>query len=587
MSGGDGDGKKTAEATRLLEDLWTRFVARHQLSAAERAQLVEAIEGDEIFRRRMINDLQLDGALRAVGDIERGQEKMVAKVKALVTAAGRTEEVVAAVRRRIEAKAAGRAGPSRVAPPRRTHSRAVITGGLLLALGAAAVVLLRPRGESNPATSASAADDGSGAGGLTVPRRGLWGNPRRSAPAEADRALPDGRARIVVAQLEAIEGPVYRHGADGTLRVAAALDLAVGDLISTSGAGARARVLGPGGSRIELVGDVVASFAAAVPDDRPADGANGSDGAPMAAAQVRFFIAHGRATAAVPAGARGPALTLASPHASVSGAGTVRLDVGTAVTRVEVTEGRARVSALGVQRGTDVESGQMALVSGDDLQPPRAQAAREALLLIGPDDTKEEVPPAGLRLSEERLKTRLERLGFQVTVAEVATLTQEKARTATLAVLSSSVASNLLQPWVADLPVPMLVLESTGFEQLGLTGSRWLSDVGPTKAITDITIENAAHPLAAGLSGTVKVLNVPLKMRWGAPLPGASQIATFAGAADQAALLFGYERGAVTAAGPAPARRVGLFLGNGRVIRALTEQGWRLFDAAVAWAAGT
>jgi hypothetical protein len=133
----------------------------------------------------------------------------------------------------------------------------------------------------------------------------------------------------------------------------------------------------------------------------------------------------------------------------------------------------------------------------------------------------------------------------------------------------------------------MLVLESTGFEQLGLTGSRWLSDVGPTKAITDITIENAAHPLAAGLSGTVKVLNVPLKMRWGAPLPGASQIATFAGAADQAALLFGYERGAVTAAGPAPARRVGLFLGNGRVIRALTEQGWRLFDAAVAWAAGS
>ena len=30
---------------------------------------------------------------------------------------------------------------------------------------------------------------------------------------------------------------------------------------------------------------------------------------------------------------------------------------------------------------------------------------------------------------------------------------------------------------------------------------------------------------------------------------------------------------------------VALFLGNGRVIRGLTDQGWRLFDAAATWAA--
>ena len=76
-------------------------------------------------------------------------------------------------------------------------------------------------------------------------------------------------------------------------------------------------------------------------------------------------------------------------------------------------------------------------------------------------------------------------------------------------------------------------------------------------------------------------------MRWGAPAPGATVIASFAGAPEQASLVFGYERGAPTASGTAPARRVGLFLGNGRVIRALTEQGWRLFDAAVLWCAGS
>jgi hypothetical protein len=37
--------------------------------------------------------------------------------------------------------------------------------------------------------------------------------------------------------------------------------------------------------------------------------------------------------------------------------------------------------------------------------------------------------------------------------------------------------------------------------------------------------------------------------------------------------------------GRAAARRVALFLGNGRVIRSLTPDGWRLFDAAVAWSA--
>jgi hypothetical protein len=99
-------------------------------------------------------------------------------------------------------------------------------------------------------------------------------------------------------------------------------------------------------------------------------------------------------------------------------------------------------------------------------------------------------------------------------------------------------------------------------------------------------IGNPGHPLAAGLVGTVRVLAWPLNLRWAAPLPGASLVASYPGAPEHAGLLFGYERGTVTALGPAPARRVGLFLGNGRIIRALTEQGWRLFDAAVLWSAG-
>jgi hypothetical protein len=571
------------ESTRRLDDLWTRFLARHQLSAGERDQLVVAIEGDELFRRRIVNDLQMDGAMRALGDIERGQDKIVAKIRALVTAAGRTEEVVAAVRKRIEAKAAVRASTGRMTPVPRRRSGAVITAGVLLA-AAAAVVVLRPRGDSDRGGPRAQQNDRGGQGSVTSRLRDRWEHARRAAVPDprSDTTAPAlGHGRVVVARIAAFEGAVYRHGADGTLRVAGEIDIGVGDMVSTSGPATRARLSGPGGSQIDLTGDAVASFAAEAREG------TATTATTRPGAVVRLFVAHGRIAAAIPAGATGPTLTLASPHATIRGAGTFHLNVGTSVTRVEVKEGRARISALGVQRGTDVESGQMALVSGDDLQP-RAQAVREALLLTGPDDTKEDVPGGGaLRGSEERLKARLERVGFEVSVVEAEALTQERARAASLLVLSSSVASNRLQPWIGELPVGLVVLESTGFEQLGLTGARWLRDVGNTPALTEVTIENAGHPLAGGLSGTVKVFNGPMRMRWGAPLPGATSIVTYAGAADPAALLFGYERGAATISGPAPARRVGMFLGNGRVIRALNEQGWRLFDAAVIWAAGS
>jgi hypothetical protein len=568
----------TDEERKRLEELWTRFVAFEPLEPEERAALAAAIERDDVFRRRLIHDLQIDGALRAAGEIERGQERTIAAVRALVNAASRTEEVVAAVRKQLEAKAAARATARGVAPSgrgqapapaRRLGGSRLIAATVLLAGGAAALILLLPSldRQQAPAPAAPARDRGlpGWAGRSESPPR-LPGVPGRTPPAAADRGP--------LARLEAVDGPAYRHGADGTRRAAPALDLAAGDWVSTAGAGTRARLAGPASSRVELGGDAVVALTA--------DAGEAGQVGPVG---LRLFVAHGRATAVVPGGPGAPAWILASPHAIVTGTGTVRLDVAAAVTRVEVREGRARVAALGVQRGTDVVAGQLALVSADDLQPPRAVAAREALLLVGPDDTKEDpAPPDGLRGSEERLKARLERLGFTVAVADAGTLSPERAATASLVVLSSSVSSKQLRSWFAELPVPMLVLESTGFEQLGLTGTRWRRDIGPAPAMAEITIEDSAHPLAAGLSGNVRVLATPLNLRWAAPAPSATIIARYPGAPEHAGLLFGYERGSATAAGTAPARRVGLaFLGNGRVIRALTEQGWRLFDAAALW----
>jgi hypothetical protein len=574
------------EETRQLEELWTRFVARQPLAAEERAALTAMMERDADLRRRLVYDLQFDGILRAAGEVERGQETVVAAVRALATAATHTEKIVAAVRSRLEAKAAARlvaggagiAGGATVTPLRRARvSRALVVGAVLLVGSAAALVLLRPRLDSARVPAGQIAQDDPGDGAAVRPT----GRDRAAVRAPSfstDRAAtsrPDQRpgAPIVIGRLETVAGTVYRQGADGARRSATQLDLSPGDWVWTSGASARARLTDAGGHRIELEGDAVV-------------------GLTVDAAQpkgTRLFVAHGRATAFASTLAAGPALILSSPHASISGGGSVRVDVSTAFTRVEVKEGRARVSALGVQRSTEVEAGQFALVSGDDLQPPRARSGpRPVFLVIGPDDTKEGPPPAeGLRGSEQRLKARLEHLGFEVTVVDAETLTPERTRGVALLVLSSSVSSQLLAPWFTELPVPMLVLESTGFEQLGLTGGRWRHDTGPTGPLAEVSISNPGHPLAAGLTGTVRVVNMSMGMRWAAPPPGATVIASYAGAPEQAALVFGYERGAATATGIAPARRVGLFLGNGRVIRALSEQGWRLFDAAVAWAAGS
>ena len=411
-------------------------------------------------------------------------------MKDLVTAAGHTEEVVAAVRKRLTERAEGLVGSAwrsragALSSPRRRASR-VVAVAALFAAAAAALLLSRPR--RNPSSP--------------VPEVAQQEAPGAGRSDEAPRPAAAVPPRPILARLEAIEGPAYRHGADGTVRlapalgadrtapvaaapsgaapVATALELGAGDWVSTSGATTRARIVGPGGTRVELSGDAAAALAA-----DPVGG--------------RVFVSRGRATS-VAGAAGGPGLVLASPHAIVTGEASVRLEVGATVTRVEVTQGRARVSGLGVQRHTDVSAGQLALVSADELQPARAQAAREVLLLTGPDGTKEPVPPVGLRISEERLKLRLERLGFQVTVLDAGALTAERARAAALLVLSSSVLSVELGAPFAELPVPMVVLESTGFEQLGLTGSRWRRDVGPAPALAELVITNPTHPLAAGL----------------------------------------------------------------------------------------
>lgn len=118
---------------------------------------------------------------------------------------------------------------------------------------------------------------------------------------------------------------------------------------------------------------------------------------------------------------------------------------------------------------------------------------------------------------------------------------------------------------------------------MGMTGST-NKDFGTITKQTQVKITNATHPLAAGLSGTVTVLNVSGTMSWGKPNANAVAIATAATDSTKT-LIFGYASGAAMPGLTAPARRVGLFM-NDTSAASFNSNGDLLFDTAVKWATG-
>src|SRR4051794_39899290 len=84
-----------------LADLWTRHLTGQELSADESAQLTDAFSGDDMFRRRVLHDRQLDGALRTLAELRERQPEMLATMDQLVRAAALSEGFVERLRPRL------------------------------------------------------------------------------------------------------------------------------------------------------------------------------------------------------------------------------------------------------------------------------------------------------------------------------------------------------------------------------------------------------------------------------------------------------------------------------------------------------
>jgi|GEM_PF-492148 len=180
---------------------------------------------------------------------------------------------------------------------------------------------------------------------------------------------------------------------------------------------------------------------------------------------------------------------------------------------------------------------------------------------------------------DQALVARLQSLGFTVTVQTSANLTSADAAGKQVVLITASVTASQVGTKLRNVAVPLINLREELFDELGMT----VANGGYATAQTKVTIVNAAHPLAAGLSGTPTVLTLANWISYGAPTGDAVVVATVPGNSAQATI-FAYENGATMAGMAAPARRVGFFFRQNAPSYA-NAAGWSLFDAAIAWAA--
>ncbi len=144
-------------------------------------------------------------------------------------------------------------------------------------------------------------------------------------------------------------------------------------------------------------------------------------------------------------------------------------------------------------------------------------------------------------------------------------------------VISSTVSSGNVGTKFRSVTIPVLTWEHALWDDLGMTAAAGTQVSGQTS----VAIVTPGSPLAAGLTGTVAVSTTTDTLPQGVPGAAAVIVARLPGTTT--ASDFAYDTGAAMPGLAAPARRVGLFLGD-NTAAIFTANGWALFDAAVTWA---
>lgn len=175
--------------------------------------------------------------------------------------------------------------------------------------------------------------------------------------------------------------------------------------------------------------------------------------------------------------------------------------------------------------------------------------------------------------------------GMEVTVVADKELTVEHANGCALIYVSETVNSGRIGDKFVSTPIPVIYAEPQSTSDTGMTVTEGYGKLESGNAAKTIQIKDSQHPLAAGLTGKVDVYKDNGKMGYAVPGEEAIVVATVPDD-DQKATIFAYEKGAKNAKDMTiPARVLYFYLFEGEEINQ-SEDGWKLFDAAVKWATG-
>lgn len=207
----------------------------------------------------------------------------------------------------------------------------------------------------------------------------------------------------------------------------------------------------------------------------------------------------------------------------------------------------------------------------------KGSSQRDALFVVGT------VSIPTLNASDDAIAANLEQAGYTITVVEAPASVTADANGKALVVVSSTVNSGDVGTKFRDVAVPVVVWEQALQDDFMMTGNSGDSDRGTLAGQYDLEIVDPAHPVAAGLSGIVGVVDFEETFSWGNPAAGAVKIAQIAGDPGKFPI-YVFEAGTPMFANfIAPARRVMLFMGN-LTFEVISPDGLKLFDAAIDWA---
>jgi glucose/arabinose dehydrogenase len=204
---------------------------------------------------------------------------------------------------------------------------------------------------------------------------------------------------------------------------------------------------------------------------------------------------------------------------------------------------------------------------------PSANLYPYALLVVG---------STTLGSGDAAVRDRLVAGGFVPVLRSGTAATTADAGGKAVVVVSSTSNSGDVATKFRTTVTPVVVWEPLLFDEFGMTSTASTS-MGTQASQTQVAIVNAAHPLAAGLSGTATVSS-SATFTWGVPNASAVVVARPPSNASRASI-FAYERGAGMVGLTAPGRRVGFFL-HDTTAAALNPSGRALVDAALRWATG-